>query len=181
MLSETSGIVIQQLDPKAYLQSKDRLNEVRMEEIDKSIERYKNDKYAALIEKVIFLNNTELVHRNEDMIEDLAIHLRHKTSKSGSVLVKNENDNDYYFILKGKAKSNIKDVQLTFNEGLIVNDMFFLDSDNPDAAIVCATDLEYLHMTSDDFKNLLFKYPELGEIMLENFDRRISIVSKVSS
>ena len=60
-----------------------------------------------------------------------------------------------------------------------MNDMFFLDSDPENLKVVASTEMEVEVMSDVAFKNLLFKYPELGDIMLHTFDLRVTQYANV--
>jgi len=175
LLNETAAIVMQRIDPKSYNASKERLTEDQQEKLDKSISQYSNNIYTALIEKVIFLNGIDaLIHKNQRLIEDLAIKLEYNKAKAGAVLIKNGEVNNYYFIISGSAVCKMENSSFKFGSNQLMNDMFFLDNDKESAVVVAGSEMTSLIIPDSELKMLLFKYPELVDIMLFTFDSRVS-------
>lgn len=175
LINETAAIVMQSIDPKKYNESKERLSDEQQERLEKSIKNYKQNSFTALIEKVILLNSVDaLQQKNQSLIEDIALKLSYKTAKSGTALISNGEENNYYFIIEGSAKCQFKQGSISFGKAQIMNDMFFLEDDDSSLKVVANSEMSFLEMPSQEFKMLLFKYPELGEIMLFTFDNRLS-------
>ena len=63
---------------------------------------------------------------------------------------------------------------MIFGENEMVNDMVFIDSDKDLGIISADSKMNYYEITHLEFKSLLFKYPQLGDIMLHIFDRRMN-------
>jgi CRP-like cAMP-binding protein len=158
-----------------------RLSLSAQETLEKSIRNYKIDRYSILIEKVIYLNQVEVLNGlDQRLLEDLSMVMRHEKAPVGTELVrKGAEDNNYYFIIKGSATFS-GDPGLLFESNQIVNDMLFMDADNNNAVVKVTEAVEFFKINHQDFKNLLFKYPELGDIMLHVFDLRLSDNVKVS-
>ncbi len=181
MISETSAIVMSSIDPAVYNESKIRLSEEQQERLDKSIEAYGKNRYACVIEKVIFLNNVDALRKKDpSLIEDIALKLKYQKVKAGAVLLEKGKENDYYFVIDGEAECNMADANYKFAENQLVNDMFYLESDADGLKTICKSEMTFLNMSNDEFKELLFIYPELGEIMLYTFDKRVKSTAGVA-
>ena len=163
------------IDPVIYAESKERLNENQRDELDLAITRFKNNPFTALIEKVSYLNHVRHMQaQDQSMIEDLAIDMNYRKISLGDTIIKNGVENNYFFIISGEAVADIKTGSLIFKEHEFVNDMIFMDKDEKDASIKAVVEMEVYEVSNSDIKSLLFKYPKIGEIMLQIMDRRIS-------
>ena len=182
MLSETAAIVMYKLDPQSYASSKVRLTETKQDLLDKSIAAFEQNKYSLLIEKVGILNGVSvLAHADPKLVEDLALRLKYVKAAAGSELVVNGKENDSFFIISGTAVAELPSGRIEFGPGKLLNDMFFLDSDKGTAASVKAVDeMTFLNMPASSFRDLLFRYPELGDIMLTTLGERINRPERVS-
>lgn len=175
LLSETSAIVMNKLDKKAYDAAKERLTDEKQEHLEAAITRFEENTFNASIEKVRFLNTVkDLEHGDNRMIEDLAIHLIFGKANAGDVLIESGKENKYYFIVEGKAECNLASGTIEFVQRELLNDMFILDTDPNDTSVKASSELSYLSMSDSTFKHLLFKYPSLGDLMLQTFDKRMS-------
>lgn len=175
LLSETAAIVMNVIDPDIYQGAKSRLTEEKEEVLDKAIKNFKKDINNALIEKVIFMNKVSVLkHRNPKLIEDLSLKLDLGYAKAGESLLQIDKENKYFFIINGKVSCKLPNEEIVFVENQLMNDMFFLDNDPKDAAAKAEEEITFLSMPDQEFKLLLFKYPELGDIMLHTFDNRVS-------
>ncbi|HAW51235.1 MAG TPA: hypothetical protein DCX54_02740 [Flavobacteriales bacterium] len=175
LLRETSAIVMNAIDPATYNESKARLSENMQDELDMAISMYKSNPNSVLIEKVSYLNHVRLMHgQDQNMVEDLAIDMKYRKIGSGETIIRNNAENNYFFIISGEAVADMKTGALTFTDHEFVNDMIFMDKDEKDASIKAVSDLEVYEIPNSDIKTLLFKYPKIGEIMLQIIDRRIS-------
>lgn len=175
LINETAAIVMNKLDSGIYQSTKSRLSSVKEEHLDSAIQLFNKNHRNSLIEKVMVLNKVEsLKTHDQKLIEDLALKLKLENAKTGDILLKKDQLNNYYFIVEGTAKGNFNNEEINFNQFELMNDMIFLDSDDADSIIRAESDMILLSMSDEYFKTMLFKYPELGDIMLYTFDLRIS-------
>lgn len=175
LINETAAIVMNKLDPSNYLSTKSRLSSAKEEHLDAAIQLFNKNPRNSLIEKVMILNKiASLKTHDQRLIEDLALNLKLESAKTGDILLRKDQINKFYFIVEGSAKGNFKNEEINFKQFELINDMIFLDSDEANSKIEAKSDMVLLSMSDEYFKTILFKYPELGDIMLYAFDLRIS-------
>ena len=111
-----------------------------------------------MIEKVIFLNHMAVFsHKKQALLEDLAIGMEFKKVLSGQALVVNNETNKYYFIIEGMASCQLTSGNMEFGPLELLNDMFFLDTDDKNAKVVTQSEMTCYIMPDQTFKNLLLK------------------------
>ncbi|MEQ9063869.1 MAG: hypothetical protein RIE58_06815 [Vicingaceae bacterium] len=175
LLKETSAIVMNSIDPGFYEKSIDRLSDSDRDRLEVAIKNFNKNPFSVLIEKVIFLNRMkEMLGKDQDMIEELALNINYREIKKGDVLIENGKDNSNYFIVSGKATVQLKNTVLEFGEHQVVNDLIFIDSDGPEAIMRAESEMSVYELDSASLNNLMYKYPRIGEIMLQVIDLRIT-------
>ena len=175
LLQETSAIVMNAIEPKTYLSSSERLSDQIREKLELSIRDFNQNPYSVLIEKVIYLNRLEeTLGKDQGMLEDLAINMRYREVKSGDKLLVNKGENPLIFIISGSATLKLSSASFEFGEHQMLNNMIFIESDGPEAEIKATSDMAIYQVDDELLRDLMFKYPNIAEIMLQAIDLRMA-------
>ena len=176
LLMETAAIVMNTIDPDSYDLSKERLSPAIQESLEKSIKAYGSNELSLLIEKVIFLNKVKAFeNQNQRLLEDLALEMQYKSCDVNTELLKSNTDNNYIFIIDGNLSFKTAHGKMTFGPNEMINDMIFTDADKDAGVIIADSKVNYFEISNLEFKSLLFKYPQLGDVMLHIFDQRLNM------
>jgi len=131
---------------------------------------------SLLIEKVIFLNKVKAFeNQNQRLLEDLALEMQYKSCDVNTELLKSNTDNNYIFIIDGNLSFKTAHGKMTFGPNEMINDMIFTDADKDAGVIIADSKVNYFEISNLEFKSLLFKYPQLGDVMLHIFDQRLNM------